>query len=165
MHRQGPGRGAAGTAAAAAWQRARRLPGGGDDTATGEEDPLATDRAPRRPLAAAGAGGGLLLPLELERQVTGARRSPPSVIPEREWIHAKARMYFTYLYRNEMFSNERVPDAGAPQCLSTINANESTTSRNYVSFILFFLFHFTTILQMASTKREVFVSMVLYAKR
>lgn len=77
MHRQGPGRGAAGAAATAARRRARRLSRGGhDDAAVGQANPPAADRAPRRPLAAAGAGGGLLLS-QLELQVTEdvARRS------------------------------------------------------------------------------------------
>lgn len=81
VHRQGSGRGAARAAAAAARQRARRFPGGRDDTAAGEEDTFTIDRTPRRSLATAGTGGGLLLPFELEvtTVIAGTRAVSPSV--------------------------------------------------------------------------------------
>jgi len=84
VHRQGSGRGAARAVATTARRRPRRFPGGRDDTAAGEEDTFTIDRTPRCTLAAAGTGGGLLLPFELELKVTaitGYRGLSPSVLP------------------------------------------------------------------------------------
>lgn len=93
VHRQGPGRGAAGAAAAASWQRSRRLLSRGDDSAASQAYAPTADRTPRRALAATGPGGGLLLPFELELQVTATRVSLRSFTRiEREWICAKVRM-------------------------------------------------------------------------
>lgn len=101
VHRQGPGHGAAGAAAAAARRCSRRLPSGRDDSTTGQADAPAADRTPRRALAATGPGGGLLLPFELELQVTATRVCSRSLRPftriKREWICTKVRMCGTLL--------------------------------------------------------------------
>lgn len=98
VHRQGSGRGAARAAAAAARQRARRFPGGRDDTAAGEEDTFTIDRTPRRSLATAGTGGGLLLPFELEVTTVIAGSSRGFSVR----LYAKVtRLYFKYLYLDQ----------------------------------------------------------------
>lgn len=164
VHWQGSGRGAARAATTAAWQRTRRLPSRGDDATTGEEDSSATDWAPCRTLATASTCGGLLLPLELKLQVTATRHLRslrPSSQSMCEWICTKASwVYFKYLYRNEIFCNER---ANMP--FDNKYTNESTTSMSYTQS---FFFYFTTIANDLRWSRsfhetEVFCSMILYA--
>lgn len=61
VHWQGPGHRVASPAAAVARKLEGRLPRRGHHPAIGQKDTFAADRAPRRALAAPGAGGRLLL--------------------------------------------------------------------------------------------------------
>lgn len=148
VHRQGPGHGTAGAAAAAAWQRSRRFLSRGDDSAAGQADAITANRTPRRALAATGPGGGLLLPFELELQVTATRIYSRSLCPftriEREWICAKVRMCGTFfvistLGQKIVFSTKIAPRRSFILLLDTIKKKKTRTKGRcrFTSFSLF----------------------------